>query len=138
MSDTEHRYPTIDAEPEPIAPPPPPRTGPVPPWYKPEVYVRWGLTAGYVVALAGLVSTLGGSVAPWLGWVVLLVGTGGPALLFWGRYTDHQNTLDRTSRGIGLGSAGGPRFTGGTSFSAGPGRDDEHRVDDSESDVSYP
>lgn len=128
-------YPTIDAEPEPLAPP---RSGPLPPWSKPETYVRWGLTAGYVIATAGLCTTLGGSVAPWLGWIVLLVASGAPALMFWGRYTDHQNTLDRTSRGVGTGPTFSPRFTGGTSLGAGPGRDDEHRVDESEQDVSYP
>jgi hypothetical protein len=138
MSDTEHRFPSISAEPEPrpgtdVERP----SGPVPPWFRPETYVRWALTAGYVIALAGLVSTLGGGVAPWLGWIVLLLGTGAPALVFWIKHNDHQNAIDRGVRGIGTGP-GASRFQGGTSLSAGPGRDDDHRADDSESDVRYP
>ena len=128
-------YPTIDEPREVVASAP---SGPMPPWSKPETYVRWGLTGGYVIALAGLVSTLGGSVAPWLGWIVLLIGTGAPAMVFWVKYNDHQNTLDRTSRGVGTGPTFTPRFTGGTSLSAGPGRDDGHQPGESEQDVSYP
>lgn len=135
-------YPTIDEPREDVVyPRAEPLGGPLPSWARSETWIRWGLTVGYVLALAGLCSTLGGSVAPWLGWIVLALGTGIPSLTFWARHLEHQNTLDRVARGVGAGPAFTPRRAGGTSFGVGPGRDDGHRRDDeavSEQDVSYP
>lgn len=133
-------YPTINEPredvhyPEPVLGRAP--SGPRPSWARSEDYVRWGLTVVYVGAMAGLATTLGGSVAPWLGWIVLLVASGAPALMFWGKFVDSMDNRDRAARAPGAGS--GPRFTGGTSFSAGPGRDDDHRADPSDQDVTYP
>lgn len=117
-------YPHIDEPPEPItwSDPAPAPTGPRPAWARSEDWIRWILTGGYVVALAGLVSTIGGTVAPWLGWVILLVASGAPALWFWGKFVEEAGNRDRSSGRPAAGAA--PRFQGGTSFGAGPGRDD--------------
>ena len=79
-------YPTLNEPPEPL--------GAYRSWTSPEPYVRWLATVVYAVGLAGLSSTLGGEVSPWLGWVVVMVGAGVAAAPLWSKHLDHEHPGD--------------------------------------------
>lgn len=106
-------------------------------WTRPETWLRWGLTVAYLLSLAGLATTLGGSIAPWLGWIVAALGSGIAAAGFWRAALEHQGNLDRLAARP---PDGARRFSGGTSLTVGPGRDAPHPdpEDDDESGSLYP
>jgi hypothetical protein len=132
-------YPTINEPREDVTYLRPDPVGPriPPPWARSESYARWGMSAVYLAAMTGLASTFGTAVAPWLGWMVLMLCSGIPALIFWIKHNDHE--ADRVRLASGPGPGAGQRFTGGTSLGVGPGRDAPHpHPDESDEDSTYP
>lgn len=112
-------YPTINEPPE----DPGGQTGGG--WRDPEPWVRWAATVVYVAAMTGFATTIGGTVSPLAGWVVVAVGSGVAVFPLWGKHIERSDARERARRAARTSSAWGGNHVGpdARSLGIGPGTD---------------